>query len=367
MYRLIRPLLFRLDAERSHRLVLFVLRWVYRVPGIPWLLKRLYRINSPALETQVMGIRFSNPVCLAAGLDKNAECVGPLLALGFGGIELGTVTPDPQPGNPPKRLFRLPRHHALINRLGFPSVGLEAFMENLQRAGKPGPLGVNIGKNRNTPNDHAADDYLRAFRAVYAVADYIVVNVSSPNTPQLRALQDREKLSALLTSLKNEQVELGKTRRVFVPIAVKISPDLTDDEINDIADLVLEIKLDAVVATNTTVDRPGLDGELLAAETGGLSGAPLKARSTEVIRLLYHRLQGRVPIIGVGGIENANDAWEKLVAGADLLQLYSGFIYGGPGLAKRICRGLLRRTRAAGCDTLSEAVAQARSGVRMMR
>ncbi len=367
MYRIVRALLFRFDAERSHHMVLAALRWICMVPGVTWLLRTLYRVNDPVLETRVMGIRFANPVCLAAGLDKNAESVRALFALGFGGIELGTVTPDAQAGNPVPRLFRLTRQHALINRMGFPSVGMEAFLDNLRRTGKPGPIGINIGKNRNTPNDNAVADYVRAFRAVYAIADYVVVNVSSPNTPQLRALQDRATLGALLHALRNEQVEMGKTRHVFVPIAVKISPDLGDQEIGDIADLVLEHKLDAVIATNTTVDRPGLEQELLASEAGGLSGRPLKNRATEVIRLLYNRLQGQVPIIGVGGIENADDAWEKLVAGADLVQVYSGFIYQGPAIVRRICHGLSRRTRAAGCDTLAEAVAQARSGVRMMR
>jgi dihydroorotate dehydrogenase len=367
VYRLVRSVLFRLDAERSHRVALLVLRWLCAIPGVPGMLRLFYGVADPALKTRTMGIEFRNPVCLAAGLDKNAESVRGLFALGFGGIELGTVTPDAQPGNPPKRLFRVPRHHALINRLGFPSVGVNAFVENLRRAGKPGPIGINIGKNRSTPNENAIADYVRAFRAVYAIADYVVVNVSSPNTPQLRALQDRDKLSALLVALKNEQMELGKTRLVFVPLAIKISPDLSEGEINDIADLALEHKLDAVIATNTTVERPGMENELLAAEAGGLSGSPLKARSTEVIRMLYRRLQGQVPIVGVGGIETADDAWEKLVAGADLLQVYTGFIYQGPVLVRHICRGLLRRTRAAGCNTLEEAIASARSGVRMMR
>jgi len=367
VYRLVRSVLFRFDAERSHRIALRTLRWLCAIPGVPLLLRLVYGVANPALKTHVMGIEFPNPVCLAAGLDKNADSVRALFALGFGGIELGTVTPEPQPGNPPKRLFRVTRHHALINRLGFPSVGIDAFLENLRRSGKPGPIGINVGKNRSTANENAVTDYVRSLRAVYAIADYVVINVSSPNTPQLRALQNRENLGALLLALKNEQVELGKTRSVFVPLAVKISPDLNDEQINDIADLILEHKLDAVIATNSTVERPGMEGELLAAEAGGLSGRPLKDRSTEVIRLLYRRLRGQVPIVGVGGIESADDAWEKMVAGADLIQVYTGFIYQGPALVRRICRGLLRRTRAAGCNTLEEAVAHARSGVRMMR
>ena len=316
---------------------------------------------------KVMGLEFPNPVGLAAGLDKNAECVPALTSLGFGSLELGTVTPAPQPGNSPKRIYRLPRHHALINRMGFPSLGVAAFLENLRTDSRSGIIGINIGKNKNTPNEKAVDDYLAAFRAVYSIADYVTINISSPNTPQLRALQTGDALNTMLTALKHEQVMLGKTRQVYVPIAVKIAPDLKSEELADIARILRENKIDAVIATNTTIDRNGVEHELLAKEAGGLSGRPLKQKSTAVIRTLYNHLKGEIPIIGVGGIENADDAWEKMVAGADLIQVYTGFVYQGPALVKRICRGLEKRIQVAGCQTLDEAVSRARTGVHLMR
>lgn len=367
MYPLLRQLLFLLDPEQGHRLILNVLRLVQRIPGLLPLLRAVYGVRSETLASEVMGLTFPNPVGLAAGLDKNAECVPAFLGLGFGSVELGTVTPVAQPGNSPKRLFRLPRQHALINRMGFPSVGVDRFLSNLRTVDKPGIIGINIGKNKNTPNESAADDYLAAFRAVYSIADYVTINVSSPNTPQLRALQTGEALGELLATLKHEQIMLGKTRRVYVPIALKIAPDLDSSELETIAELALEHKIDAVIATNTTIDRSGVEHELLAQETGGLSGLPLKEKTTEVIRTLYNVLKGRIPIIGVGGIENADDAWEKMVAGADLVQVYTGFIYQGPALVKRICRGLEKRIQVAGCKNLGEALEMARSGVHLMR
>jgi len=330
-------------------------------------LRALYQRRRKTLEVELMGKRFSNPVGLAAGLDKNAECVPALFNLGFGSIETGTVTPKPQSGNEPKRLFRLPRQHALINRMGFPSVGVDAFLKNLKVGKRPGVIGINIGKNKNTPNDKAVDDYLLALRAVYASADYIAINVSSPNTPNLRALQSSKALDELLEALKHEQVMLGKTRRHYVPIALKIAPDLDEAEIVAVADLALKHKLDAVIATNTTIERTGVESELLANEIGGLSGRPLKKRSTKVVRILYNHLKGAIPVIGVGGIESADDAWDRLVAGADLVQVYTGFIYEGPAIVKRICRGLEKRVAAAGCQTLVEAVEKARTGVHLMR
>lgn len=367
MYRLIRPLLFLLDAEFSHHLILRLLRIAQTIPGFLPLLRAMYRPRSAALAMKVMGLEFPNPVGLAAGLDKNAECVPALTCLGFGSLELGTVTPVAQPGNSPKRIFRLPEQHAIINRMGFPSPGVQAFLKNLRTDNKTGVIGINIGKNKNTPNEKAVDDYLTAFRAVYSIADYITINISSPNTPQLRALQSGDALNTMLAELKNEQVMLGKTRQVYVPIAVKIAPDLKANELEDIARVLRENKIDAVIATNTTIDRTGIEHELLAQEAGGLSGRPLKAKSTEVIRMLYNHLKGDIPIIGVGGIETADDAWEKMVAGADLVQLYTGFVYQGPAIVKRICRGLENRVKAAGCDNLSEAVARARTGVHLMR
>ncbi len=351
MYRLLRPILFLLDAERSHEFVFSLLRLLYLVPGMGFLLHLFYAGRVPDLPVQTMGMRFPNPVGLAAGLDKNGECVQPLMDLGFGWLELGTITPQAQTGNPRKRLFRLPSQVALINRMGFNNVGAESFVNNLKKRRRVGIVGVNIGKNGDTENLHAIDDYLQAFRVVYQYADYVAINVSS------------DKLDELLLLLKHEQVALAKSAGVYVPLAVKIAPDLDDDQIATIARLTIQRKLDAVIATNTTLTRPGMAGVLLAQESGGLSGRPLKELSTNVIRKLYHQLQGEVPIIGVGGIENANDAWEKLIAGADLIQIYTALVYQGPAIVGRIVRGLARRVRTSGCTTLAEAVARARSGL----
>ena len=361
MYRLLRPILFLLDAERSHKLVFSILRLLYFVPGMGLLVRLLYAGRVPDLPVRTMGLRFPNPVGLAAGLDKNGKCVQPLMDLGFGWLELGTVTPQAQTGNPKKRLFRLPDQAALINRMGFNNVGTETFVYNLKKRRRPGIVGVNIGKNKDTDNLRAIDDYLQAFRAIYQCADYVAINVSSPNTPGLRDLQEQDKLDELLVLLKHEQVALAKSAGVYVPLAVKIAPDLDDDQIATIASMTMQRKLDAIIATNTTLTRPGMAGMLLAQESGGLSGRPLKELSTSVIRKLYQQLQGEVPIIGVGGVENADDAWEKLIAGADLVQIYTALVYQGPAIVRRIVRGLARRVRTSGCTTLAEAVARARS------
>lgn len=365
--KLIQPLLFRLDPETSHHLVLRLLRLIYLVPGSSALMRLLFKRRTPALPLTVFGCEFPNPVGLAAGLDKDACCAQAFSDMGFGWVELGTVTPEPQSGNPRPRIFRLPEVRGVINRMGFPGVGVQRFLRNLQKSSKRGLIGINIGKNAATPASRAIDDYLAAMRAVYPYADYITVNISSPNTSGLRDLQKAGALSELLAALKNEQIMQGKTRRHYVPLAVKIAPDLSDDEINDIADLVLEHKWDAVIATNTTVQRPGLGSLPLADEQGGLSGAPLRDLSTEVIRKLYNRLQGKVPIIGVGGVENASDAWDKFMAGADLIQLYSSFIYQGPAVVRRIVRGLERRMRTTGETDFATAIASARRGIRLMR
>lgn len=360
LYRLLRPLLFWLPAETSHHLTFTLLGVFYRLPGAGWVTRALFARHLPALPVSVMGLRFPNPVGLAAGLDKNAEYVRPLADLGFGHLELGTVTPRPQPGNLKPRMFRLPRHAALINRMGFNNVGVEKFVVNLARQARSCPIGINIGKNRDTPIEHAVDDYLAALRAVYVHADYIAVNISSPNTPGLRDLQQEENLEELLRALKSEQRVLAEKHGHYVPIALKIAPDLDDSRIADIARRVREHKFDAVIATNTTVTRPGLEHEPVSRQSGGLSGRPLKRLSTEVIRKLHAHLQGEVPIVGVGGVENADDAWEKLEAGADLVQVYTGIIYEGPGIARNIVQGLFERMRALDCDNLPDAVARAR-------
>ena len=361
MYSLIRRLLFALDPERSHDLTLGLLRGAWRVPGIAPLVRRRHAGRTPSLPVEAMGLRFPNPLGLAAGLDKEARCLAPLFDFGFGFLELGTVTPQPQPGNPKPRLFRLTRQAALINRMGFNSSGLDVFLANLgKRCPRRGLIGINLGKNKRTPDAQAVDDYLTGLRAVYAHADYVTLNISSPNTPGLRTLQDEAPLSALLAALKSEQGTLTRVHGRHVPIAVKIAPDLDDNAIDAIAHLLVEHHMDAVIATNTTVTRPGLEQEPQRHEAGGLSGRPLRALSTRVIRRLYASLQGRIPIIGVGGISNADDAWEKLVAGADLIQLYTSFIYQGPGVVSEIVRGLASIVRAHGATSLNDALRRAR-------
>ncbi|MHB8426515.1 MAG: quinone-dependent dihydroorotate dehydrogenase [Acidiferrobacterales bacterium] len=355
MYTLIRPLLFSLDPERAHDLMLGALRRSYRIPGTAALIRSAYARRTPSLPVRTMGLQLRNPLGLAAGLDKNADCIGPLADFGFGFLELGTVTPRAQPGNPRKRLFRLPAHEAIINRMGFNSVGLAAFIANLTHARRPCPLGINIGKNRETPGQYAVDDYLLGLRAVYPFADYVTVNISSPNTPGLRALQERDTLAILLGALKTEQHILARVHARYVPLAVKIAPDLDDGEIGAIAHLLLEHDMDAVVATNTTVARPHIEETPLSRENGGLSGWPLRFMATHVIRELHRGVAGRIPIIGVGGISDADDAWEKILAGADLLQIYTALIYRGPGVVRDIVTGIRKRMATLGVETFAQA------------
>lgn len=361
MYSLVRPLLFALDPERSHDLTMTLLRDAWRLPGISATARRLYAQRTPSLPVEAMGLRFPNPLGLAAGLDKEARCLAPLFDFGFGFLELGTVTPQAQAGNPKPRLFRLTQYGALINRMGFNSSGLDRFLANLAAQPRRGLIGINLGKNKTTPDSEAISDYRIGLRAVYAHADYITLNISSPNTPGLRALQAETALAALLAAIKQEQALLNQKHARHVPIALKIAPDLDDNSIDAIAELVLAHRLEAVIATNTTLARPGLDHARFAQETGGLSGVPLRPLSTQIIRRLHARLQGRVAIIGVGGIAGADDAWEKLVAGADLLQLYTAFIYQGPGIIPSIVRGLAEKLRLYGVSTLVEAVKCARA------
>jgi len=360
LYRLIRPLLFALDAETSHILTLRLLQFGWRIPGVS-VLTRLLTGRARSLPVEVMGLRFPNPVGLAAGLDKEGCCTAAFHDFGFGFIELGTVTPRAQPGNPRPRLFRLRRQEAIVNRMGFNSGGLNAFLDNLAKCPRRGLVGINLGKNRDTPGERALDDYLAGMRAVYAHADYITINVSSPNTPGLRDLQEASSLDALLAGLKREQRQLHRMYGRYVPIALKIAPDLDDASIDAIAGRLLAHRFDAVIATNTTIERPGLEQEPLAREAGGLSGRPLRTPSTRVIRRLYRQLQGQLPIIGVGGISSADDAWEKLVAGADLVQVYTALIYHGPGLARAILRGLDSKRRRSGQPSLHAAIAEARA------
>ena len=340
MYALARPLLFSLDPEAAHRLTMPLLN---RAAGIG--VTRLLTKPLPDPRT-VMGITFANPVGLAAGLDKDGAYIDGLAALGFGFLEIGTVTPRPQPGNPLPRMFRLPAARALINRMGFNNGGVDAFVANVQASAfyreRRGILGLNIGKNASTPIENAVDDYLLCLDKVYPFADYVTVNISSPNTSNLRQLQGASELDALLSQLKERQARLADQHRRYVPIALKIAPDLDADQIRVIADALLRHRMDAVIATNTTVARAAVTGMAHAQETGGLSGAPVAAASTAVIRALKMQLGGAIPIIGVGGILSAADAQEKMHAGASLIQLYTGLIYRGPALVTE-CAAAVRR------------------------
>ena len=326
-YNLLRPALFSLDPETAHDATLTSLNTAYCLG-----LSRLIPQPAPDPRT-VMGITFPNPVGLAAGLDKNGECINGLAALGFGFIEIGTVTPRAQPGNPRPRLFRIPEAQAIINRMGFNNHGVDALLENVKRAQFKGVLGINIGKNADTPIEKAADDYLIGLRKVYAHASYVAVNISSPNTKNLRQLQGGDELDALLSQLKTEQEKLAQQHGKYVPLAVKIAPDLDAEQIKQIAALLIQHRIDGVIATNTTLARDGVENLVHGNESGGLSGAPLCEKSTTVIRQLAAELQDALPIIGVGGILKGEDAREKMQAGAALVQLYSGLIYRGQALA----------------------------------
>lgn len=308
-----------------------------KLPGTASFLRKRFQIDDPRLEREVFGIRFPNPVGLAAGFDKDAKLFQELGALGFGFVEIGTLTPKPQEGNPKKRLFRLKQDQAIINRMGFNNGGVDAAVERLKK-NKHILIGGNIGKNKVTPNENAVEDYLYCFEALYKWVDYFVVNVSSPNTPNLRELQDKEPLTALLKALQNA----NSLKPVQKPILLKIAPDLTDTQLLDIIDIVQESNTSGVIATNTTISREGLISENRE-ETGGLSGKPLRERSTEVIRFLSEKSNNAFPIIGVGGIHSPQDAQEKLDAGASLVQLYTGFIYEGPGLIKAINQKILEQ------------------------
>jgi dihydroorotate dehydrogenase len=339
MYKILKRFLFMLDPEKAHHLTFSLLR----LPGISSITSGMYAVSHPSLKRKVFGLEFPNPVGLAAGLDKDAIAFNELGKLGFGFIEIGTVTPKPQPGNDKPRLFRLKKDEALINRMGFNNHGAAAAAKRLKtRSDKKLIIGGNIGKNKITPNEKAVDDYIACFNELFDVVDYFVVNVSSPNTPNLRDLQEKGPLTDLLRQLQT----LNKVRPNPKPILLKIAPDLSDSQLNDIIDIVKETSIAGVIATNTTISREGLQcpkGELESIGAGGLSGKPLTKRSTEVIRYLKTRSSNAFPVIGVGGIHSAADAIEKLEAGADLIQLYTGFIYEGPGLIKEINKKLIKR------------------------
>ncbi|WP_291098491.1 MULTISPECIES: quinone-dependent dihydroorotate dehydrogenase [unclassified Empedobacter] len=340
MYKQFKNILFQLQPEDAHHFVTRNLKNYAAFPGVGKLLDKFYQYNQPSLEREVFGIKFKNPIGLAAGFDKNAEYIEELNHFGFGFIEIGTVTPKPQPGNDAPRMFRLVEDEAIINRMGFNNKGVDFAVSKIRELKNRENyiIGGNIGKNKLTPNEDAVDDYIKCFNALFDYVDYFVVNVSSPNTPGLRDLQEKEPLLYILNYLQqyNNQNEKPK------PILLKIAPDLTDSQLDDIIDIVLESKIAGVIATNTTISREGLksDPEIVK-ETGGVSGKPLKNRSTEVIRYLSEKSNKAFPIIGVGGIHTAEDAKEKLEAGASLLQVYTGFIYEGPAVVKNICKGLV--------------------------
>ena len=338
MYKaVIRKILFQFDPEKVHHFTFSTIKTLMKIPLVPAITKGLFKVSHPKLEKEVFGLKFKNPVGLAAGFDKNAVLFDEFSNYGFGFVEIGTVTPKAQPGNPKKRIFRLIEDEAVINRMGFNNDGVDAVVERLKNRRTDIIIGGNIGKNKVTPNENAIDDYMICFEKLFDVVDYFVVNVSSPNTPNLRALQDKEPLTNLLQTLQDK----NNTKKHPKPILLKIAPDLTDSQLTDIIDIVNTTKIAGVIATNTTISREGLSAEHKG-ETGGLSGKPVKDRSTEVIRFLANKSGKSFPIIGVGGIHSAADAQEKLDAGADLIQLYTGFIYEGPALVKQINKSLLK-------------------------
>ncbi|MDY7395139.1 quinone-dependent dihydroorotate dehydrogenase [Aureibaculum sp. 2210JD6-5] len=338
MYKLIRKVLFLFNPEKVHHFTFSFIKSSFKLPFVKATVKSNFKVEDKKLERELFGLTFKNPVGLAAGMDKNALLFDEFSYYGFGFVEIGTVTPKPQAGNPKKRLFRLKEDGAIINRMGFNNEGVDSAVKRLKKKKTDVIIGGNIGKNKVTPNENAIDDYIICFNKLFDVVDYFVVNVSSPNTPNLRDLQEKEPLTKLLNTLQLENIKKSKRK----PILLKIAPDLTDTQLLDIIDIVKTTKIDGVIATNTTISRDGLQSENKT-EVGGLSGKPLTNRSTEVIRFLADKSDKAFPIIGVGGIHSAQDALEKIKAGADLVQVYTGFIYEGPKLVKQINR-LLAKT-----------------------
>ncbi|OQY04500.1 MAG: dihydroorotate dehydrogenase (quinone) [Bacteroidetes bacterium 4572_117] len=336
MYKtIIRPILFKFQPETIHAFTFSFLKIASFVPGVPFIIRKIFQTNNPKLKRSVFGIDFPNPVGLAAGLDKDADVFDMLGYLGFGFVEIGTLTPEAQPGNPKPRAFRLKKDQALINRMGFNNKGLKSAIEKLKRKKSKIIIGGNIGKNKLTQNENAVNDYEKGFENLYPYVDYFVVNVSSPNTPNLRELQEKEPLTKLLNKLQS----LNNRKSTPKPILLKIAPDLSNDQLDDIIEIILETKTSGIIATNTTISREGLSypkNEIEKIGNGGLSGKPLKERSTEIIKYIVEKSNNAFPVIGVGGIMTADDAIEKLKAGASLIQLYTGFIYEGPRLIKEI-------------------------------
>ena len=338
MYSLAKPFLFCLDAEKAHGLGLKSLEAAYRTGLNP-----LVALKPPPLKTRAFGIDFPNPVGCAAGLDKNGEYIDALLSLGFGFVEIGTTTPRPQEGNPKPRMFRLAQHRAVINRLGFNNLGVDALVRNVEKAKRNGILGINIGKNKDTPNEKAAADYIHCMERVFDLADYITVNISSPNTSGLRDLQEEETLRRFIGELRDAQEELGSVRGHRTPMLIKLAPDLSDPELDGVAEVLNRARVDGVIMGNTTLDRSLVQGHRHAGEAGGLSGHPLYGRSTTVLRRLRTKLDAKIPIIGVGGILSGADAAGKVAAGATLVQFYTGMVYRGPELIGECVTAIKRR------------------------
>ena len=333
LYPITKPLLFQLAPETAHALTLKLLKASYQ--------SGLSKFIAPPIEhppVKIMGLQFKNPLGLAAGMDKNGDYIDALAALGFGFVEIGTVTPRPQPGNPKPRLFRIPEHQAIINRMGFNNHGIDHLLAQVRQSQFDGPIGINIGKNFETPMENAIADYLTCLNKAYAIASYITINISSPNTKNLRQLQQGDEIKALLCAVKEKQLSLADEHAKYVPIAIKIAPDLNAEEVSNIARLLLEFEIDGVIATNTTIARDAIAEHRLAKEKGGLSGSPVKKPSTAIVQALHDELGNRLPIIAVGGIMTAEDAQEKMAAGASLVQIYSGLIYHGPQLISDIVR-----------------------------
>lgn len=355
-YESFRPLLFCQDPEMIHERMLWLLEKTSLIPGVLSGLEKLFQWDTPLLNISVLGKTFPNPIGIAAGFDKNGKVFNPLFAFGFGFVEIGTITPLSQPGNPKPRIFRLPEDSGLINRLGFNNHGIEAMIQQLRQQPPHGILGINIGKNKITPLEKANDDYALAFQKLYDWAGYIVINVSSPNTEGLRALQEANALKSLLERLLNIRRTLIDQGIPSKPILLKIAPDLTDDGFRDIVKILHEFKIDGVIATNTTIRRDGLKNQVHSGESGGLSGTPLKDTSTQIIGKLYQELPKHLVIIGVGGIFTGKDAYVKIRAGASLVQIYTGLIYRGPGIAKLIQKELLQLLKQDGFTSVTEAI-----------
>ncbi len=361
MYKhIIRPIFFRISPEAAHGVIVVLMRLMHYIPGLRWLVSQFFVVHNPRLEREVFGLKFSSPVGMAAGFDKNGEVYKELGAFGFGFVEVGTVTPKAQGGNPKPRLFRLPVDGALINRMGFNNHGIDAAVHKLRHHKGKTIVGGNLGKNTMTPNEQSAADYLRSFRSLYEYVDYFVINISCPNVKNLTSLQNKDSVKDILSGL----LDFRRGQNHYRPILLKISPDLDNEQIDDIIEVMIECGLDGVVATNTTTSRDGLKSsslEVSAAGSGGLSGAPLTKRSLEVVRYIHEKTKGCFPIIGVGGIMTEDDAINMLKAGASLVQVYTGFIYQGPSFVRRICKRILaeKNLEAPSCRIDGEPEAEA--------